>query len=53
LVRATHSPGPVTYPWNDAWKTDLTALVLSGPSPSLFGKVAINDQIRLQLISRW
>jgi len=43
----------LSYLWNDAWKADLTVLALSGPSSSLFGRYALNDQIRLQLNYQW
>ena len=43
----------VTYVLTDSWKTNLTAVILSGPSPSLFGRYAMNDQIRLELVYQW
>lgn len=43
----------ITYVLNDAWKTNLTAVILSGPPQSLFGKYAMNDQIRLELVYQW
>ena len=43
----------VTYVFTDSWKTNLTAVILSGPPQSLFGRYAINDQIRLELVYQW
>ncbi|MDD2467516.1 MAG: hypothetical protein PHI97_26335 [Desulfobulbus sp.] len=43
----------VTYVFTDSWKTNLTAVILSGPPQSLFGRYAMNDQIRLELVYQW
>ena len=43
----------LTYVLTDAWKTTLSAVFLDGPPLSLFGRYAMNDQIRLEVVYQW
>lgn len=43
----------ISYVVSDALKTNLTAIFLSGPPQSLFGRYGMNDQIRLELVFQW
>ena len=43
----------VTYVFSDSWKTILTLYVLDGPPQSIFGRYAMNDQLRLELVYQW
>ncbi len=41
------------YIFSDSWKAEITAIFLSGPPQSLFGRYAANDQIGLEVVYQW
>lgn len=41
------------YVFTDAWKTGIAAVALSGPSQSLFGHYAENDQVEVNVVYSW
>jgi hypothetical protein len=41
------------YVFTDAWKAGVTAVALSGPSQSLFGRYAENEQVEVNLVYSW
>jgi len=41
------------YLFTDSWKAGIAALSFTGPSPSLFGKYAKNDQVEMDLMYSW
>jgi hypothetical protein len=41
------------YVFTDFWKIGITVVAFSGPSPSLFGRFAGNDQVEAELIYSW
>jgi hypothetical protein len=43
----------VWYVFTDFWKAGVTAVSFAGPSQSLFGKYAKNDQIGAELVYAW
>ncbi|MGE4559977.1 MAG: DUF1302 family protein [Desulfobulbus sp.] len=43
----------VTYNLTDYWKTNLKAFFFDGPPQSLFGRYAMNDQVRWELVYQW
>jgi hypothetical protein len=43
----------VWYVFTDFWKAGMTAASFAGPSQSLFGKYAKNDQVGAELVYSW
>jgi len=41
------------YIFTDSWKTGITAINLTGPSQSLFGRYSRNDQVEAELVYAW
>lgn len=41
------------YMFTDAWKAGITAINLTGPSQSLFGRYSRNDQVEAELVYSW
>jgi len=41
------------YVFTDSWKTGLTAIKLTGPSQSKFGRYSRNDQVEAELVYSW
>jgi hypothetical protein len=41
------------YIFTDAWKAGITAIILTGPSQSIFGRYARNDQAEAELVYSW
>lgn len=41
------------YIFTDSWKAGITALNLTGPSQSLFGRYSLNDQVEAELAYSW
>lgn len=41
------------YVFNDSWKAGIIGLMLDGPSQSIFGRYAKNDQIEMMLTFSW
>lgn len=50
---ATMVRGEAYYILNDSWKAGVTAIFLDGPSQSLFGKYAMNDQVGMEVVFSW
>lgn len=49
----TMAKANVWYVFTDSWKAGVTAIELSGPSQSIFGRYARNDQVEGELIYSW
>jgi hypothetical protein len=43
----------VWYIFTDSWKAGITAINLSGPPQSVFGRYSRNDQIEGELVYSW
>ena len=50
---ATMLRASVTYELSDFYKAGVTALLLDGPPPSIFGRYGMNDQIIFELVYSW
>ena len=41
------------YVFTDSWKVGVTAVSFDGPSQSLFGRYAHNDQVEMDVVFSW